>query len=295
MTISFNHVNDTIAILNATTGANSANMTTGVGTLNVSSSFAVTPGVGVNGNYIKNYYTDVNSPTFELYGTFPGINIKYAVGASSFNQSTPIQIWDGASAILSKIGFSVNNGSAGDPKSNTTTGGSFVINTGQAAATTSNVNGDFVVVTRGLARFRVSSNGDSYILGNTTITGSNGITFSDGTTQTTSATLIPQNPQTTNYVLQLTDAGKHIYYTQASNTTLYIPPYNSVAFANGSTIMILSQTTSSANVTISPNTGVSLFLAGNTISASRNVTTYGMASLIQVAANTWFINGTGVA
>jgi hypothetical protein len=58
--------------------------------------------------------------------------------------------------------------------------------------------------------------------------------------------------------------------------------------------MIISQTTSSANVTISPNTGVSLYLAGNTISASRIVTTYGMASLISVAANTWFINGTGV-
>jgi hypothetical protein len=58
--------------------------------------------------------------------------------------------------------------------------------------------------------------------------------------------------------------------------------------------MIISKTTSSANVTVSPNTGVSLFLAGNTTSSSRIVTTYGMASLIQVAANTWFINGTGV-
>jgi hypothetical protein len=68
-----------------------------------------------------------------------------------------------------------------------------------------------------------------------------------------------------------------------------------VAFANGSTIMIVSRTSSSANVTVSPNTGVTLYLAGNTTSASRNVTTYGMASLIQVEANTWFINGTGVS
>jgi hypothetical protein len=122
----------------------------------------------------------------------------------------------------------------------------------------------------------------------------NYITFGDGTSQNTSAALIPQNAQSTNYVLQLTDVGKHIYYTQATATTLYIPPYSSVAFANGSTVMIVSQTTSSANVIVSPNTGVSLFLAGNTTSASRNVTTYGMATLIQVAANTWFINGTGV-
>ena len=106
---------------------------------------------------------------------------------------------------------------------------------------------------------------------------------------------IPQNAQSGNYTLQLTDAGKHIYYTQASNTILYIPPSNQVTFSNGSTIMIVSRTSSSANVTVTPNTGVTLYLAGNTTSVSRNVTTYGMATLIQVAANTWFINGTGVS
>jgi hypothetical protein len=106
---------------------------------------------------------------------------------------------------------------------------------------------------------------------------------------------IPQNAQSTNYVLQLTDAGKHIYYTQASNTILHIPTTSNVAFSNGSTIMIVSRTSSGANVTVSPNTGVTMYLAGNTTSASRNVTTYGMATLIQVAANTWFINGTGVS
>jgi hypothetical protein len=109
------------------------------------------------------------------------------------------------------------------------------------------------------------------------------------------AQTVPQNAQSTNYVLQLTDAGKHIYYTQASNTILYIPTTSNVAFSNGTTIMIVSRKSSDANVTVSPNTGVTMFLAGNTTSASRNVTTYGMASLIQVAANTWFINGTGVS
>jgi hypothetical protein len=154
-------------------------------------------------------------------------------------------------------------------------------------------------------------------------TTSSGITFGDGTIQTTAgiaadqtarttantatiigqaafaqansaAQLIPQTPQTNNYILQLSDVGKHIYYTQATSSTLYIPPYSSAAFANGSTVMIISQTSASANVTVTPNTGVSLFLAGSSTSASRNVTTYGMAYLIQVAANTWFINGTGV-
>jgi hypothetical protein len=110
----------------------------------------------------------------------------------------------------------------------------------------------------------------------------------------TAAQTVPQNAQTTNYTLQLSDAGKHIYYTQSSNVILYIPTTSNVAFSNGTTIMVVSRTSSSANVTVSPNTGVSMFLAGNTTSASRNVTTHGVVTLINVAANTWFISGSGV-
>ena len=110
----------------------------------------------------------------------------------------------------------------------------------------------------------------------------------------TAAQTVPQNAQSANYVLQLADAGKHIYYTQSSSVILYIPTTSNVAFSNGTTIMIVSRTSSSANVTVSPNTGVNLFLAGNTTSASRNVTTYGVSTLINVAANTWFISGTGI-
>lgn len=106
--------------------------------------------------------------------------------------------------------------------------------------------------------------------------------------------ILTQNPQSTDYTLQLTDSGKYIYYTSASNTTVYLPTTANVAFANGTTVMIISKTSSSANVTISPNTGVSLYFAGNTTSASRNVTTYGVATLNHVEANTWFVYGIGV-
>ena len=130
---------------------------------------------------------------------------------------------------------------------------------------------------------------------NTRLTVAEGTDATQNTSIAAAAQTVPQNAQTVNYTIQLTDAGKHIYYTQSTNTILYIPTTSNVAFANGSTIMIISRTSSSANVTVSPNTGVSMYLAGNTTSASRNVTTYGMATLIQVAANTWFINGTGVS
>lgn len=111
----------------------------------------------------------------------------------------------------------------------------------------------------------------------------------------TAAQIVPQNAQNTNYTLVASDAGKHLYYTQSSIVTLYIPPTsNAISFVNGTTIMIVSRTSSNANVTVTPNTGVSLYLAGNTTSASRNVTTYGMATLLQVATNTWMISGTGI-
>jgi hypothetical protein len=108
------------------------------------------------------------------------------------------------------------------------------------------------------------------------------------------AQTVPQNAQNSNYTLTLGDAGKYIYYTQGTSVNLYIPTTGNVAFPNGTSIMIVSRTTSSANITITPNSGVSLFLAGNSTSATRNVTTYGMATLMHVEANTWFINGTGI-
>jgi hypothetical protein len=103
----------------------------------------------------------------------------------------------------------------------------------------------------------------------------------------------PQNAEANNYVLQLSDAGKHIYYTNSSNVNLYIPTTANIAFSNGSTIMIVSHTTT-GNVTVTPNTGVSLFAAGNSTSGSHNVTSYGVVTLMTTAANTWYIYGTGL-
>jgi hypothetical protein len=92
----------------------------------------------------------------------------------------------------------------------------------------------------------------------------------------------------------LSDAGKHLYYEASANLTVFIPTTSNVAFSNGQNIMIVSRTTPGANIIISPNASVSLFAAGNTISGNHNVTSYGVGTLMQVSANTWFISGTGV-
>jgi hypothetical protein len=129
---------------------------------------------------------------------------------------------------------------------------------------------------------------------NTRMTIIEGVDATQNTNITAAAQTVPQNAQTSNYTLRLTDAGKHIFYTQGTGTTLYIPPASEVSFPTGATIMIVSQTTSSASVTITANAGVSLYFAGSATNGSRSISSYGMATLIKVATNTWFINGTGV-
>ena len=74
--------------------------------------------------------------------------------------------------------------------------------------------------------------------------------------------------------------------------TLTIPLNSSVAFGNGTAISLVNQGT--GNITITPTAGVLLYLAGNTVTGSKTLTTYGMATLLKVQVNTWFINGTGV-
>jgi hypothetical protein len=96
-----------------------------------------------------------------------------------------------------------------------------------------------------------------------------------------------------NATLALTDAGKHYYSTTAGNLTLTVPLNSSVGFATGTAISIVVQ--AAGNVLVNAASGVTLYMGGNSTAGNRVVSTYGMATLMKVATNTWFINGTGVA
>ena len=100
-------------------------------------------------------------------------------------------------------------------------------------------------------------------------------------------------PQITaaNLTLIAGDAGKHYYATNTSPTTLTIPLNSSVAFALGTVITVVNQGT--GNITIARNT-TTMYLAGNSTSADRTITSYGVGTLLKVATDTWFINGNGV-
>jgi hypothetical protein len=103
---------------------------------------------------------------------------------------------------------------------------------------------------------------------------------------------IPQVSFTANTTIATTDAGRHYYSTLSTGNVLTIANNASQNFAIGAAISIVNQGT--GNITVAQGSGVTLYLAGNATSGNRTVATFGMATLIKVATDTWFINGTGV-
>jgi hypothetical protein len=151
----------------------------------------------------------------------------------------------------------------------------------------SNVNASALITTNGLTNYS-NVNVIAYLAGNITvgnIAGSvNG--FSIGYRDVPQITVA-------NLTLIASDAGKHYYGANTNPTTITIPTNANVAFGNGTAISIVNQGT--GNITVANAAGVLLYLAGNSTAGSRIITSYGMATLIKVQVNTWFINGTGVS
>ena len=96
------------------------------------------------------------------------------------------------------------------------------------------------------------------------------------------------------YTLALTDAGKTIYSTSASADTWTIPLNSSVAFPIGTIIALVN--TGTANVTIARGgRGDAEPCRDGRRPATRTLAQWGVATMIQVAANQWVISGTGVS
>jgi hypothetical protein len=103
---------------------------------------------------------------------------------------------------------------------------------------------------------------------------------------------ISRSVVSSNITLALNQAGTFLYSTATAAQTVIIPTNATVAFAVGTTINVVLNGTGS--VALTPDSGVSLYLAGNATSATRTVSPYGIATLLQVATDVWFVNGTGV-
>jgi hypothetical protein len=104
---------------------------------------------------------------------------------------------------------------------------------------------------------------------------------------------IPQVSFTGDAIISTIDAGKHFYSTESTDYILTIANNASQGFAVGAAISVVNQGT--GNITVAQGSGVTLYLAGNATSGNRTISTFGMATIMKVAIDTWFINGTGVA
>jgi len=102
---------------------------------------------------------------------------------------------------------------------------------------------------------------------------------------------LPQSGTATSATLAMSDAGKHIYVTTASQT-ITIPANASVAYPIGTTLTFIAGP-SATTVTIAI-TSDTLRLAGGTSTGTRTLAANGMATAVKVAATTWYINGTGL-
>lgn len=127
--------------------------------------------------------------------------------------------------------------------------------------------------------------------GNLSVTG--GIADSSGANYyTIGYREVPQNSRNSAYTFVNSDNGKHVYYTGGA-ATLTLPTDASTtggAFPVGAVLTVVNN--GSGNLTI--GTSTTLFQAGTANTGNRTLATKGLATIMKVASDTWFITGTGL-
>ena len=72
-----------------------------------------------------------------------------------------------------------------------------------------------------------------------------------------------------------------------------MPPNGTVGFPLGTTVTIINN--GGAAIVIAQGAGVTLCQAGTTSTGNRTLAVRGMATLIKVETNVWFVSGTGIS
>jgi len=104
---------------------------------------------------------------------------------------------------------------------------------------------------------------------------------------------VPPNAQSGNYTLALTDVGKHIRCTNAGAQTITIPANATVAFEDGTCITLVNTGTTAASIAVAG--GVTLTQAGTGATGARTLAVNGLASLLRIGTDAWFVTGTGLS
>jgi hypothetical protein len=133
-----------------------------------------------------------------------------------------------------------------------------------------------------------TGSGDVDVAINTLVSGSVSNTFTADQTFASTQTYprIPGNTQSSNYNLQLSDAGKHINLT-GGNITI---PFG--VFSAGDAITVFNADTVNRNIEVATN--VTLTRAGTTTVGNRTLKQNGLATLLCVGTNEFVISGAGL-
>jgi len=102
----------------------------------------------------------------------------------------------------------------------------------------------------------------------------------------------PQNAQNGNYTLALADAGHHIYSQNTGAQTITLPLNAAVAYDTGTLITIINNGTTAITI---DDGGATLTLAGTGGTGNRTLAVNGIATLIVVEDDVWFISGNGLS
>jgi hypothetical protein len=95
-------------------------------------------------------------------------------------------------------------------------------------------------------------------------------------------------PQITSFgQLAVTDGGKHYF----GSGTITIPANGTIPLSVGTAILIVA----SGATTIAAAGGVTLRWGGTSATGSRTLATNGVATIVKVASDTWYISGTGLS
>jgi len=123
----------------------------------------------------------------------------------------------------------------------------------------------------------------SGVLSNCTVDGTDAVGFRN----------IPQNSQSADYTLVLTDSGKHIFHPVGDNNarTFTIPANSSVAYPIGTAITFINMAVANVTIAITTDT-LTLSSAGTT--GSRTLATNGSATCIKITSTSWLISGSGL-
>jgi len=118
------------------------------------------------------------------------------------------------------------------------------------------------------------------------------IEFADGTRQTRSAQMIPQKriDNGLDHRLTLEDMGGHIYFTNVSGSVVHVPYNNDNPLPIGFTVVIVNNSGGTVNIDADGG-GIDIIVPGQSTAQYWDLENYGMATLLKVANDIWFLTG----